>query len=234
MTLSAVGGTLTAAGGTVTVSGDSTPANPVQVQRANSAALSSGTSVTATLPSGATEGNTILLVVKSSASTLADYATPAGYTEITSHIAGTTACSFKLFAKEAAGGEQAIEATFDATVSNARSEAQEWSGLPMASMLDATNSVTGDEAAATSTSWDPASVTVDQDRAVYLCILALSAGSGSVTSAWAGGVTDDFTGTSHMHVGHKIVTDGSALDTAISWTNARAFAGGVLSLRGES
>lgn len=212
MTLSAVGGTLTVSGGSVSVAGEGTPANPAQVQRARVNFSNDGE---ISLSSAPASGNTLLVFAYGASSP------PAGWTT----LANDTSDDWILCAKVSDTTEQTVTVT-----GGTRLEYQEWSGLAsLASIYDSGESI---ETVATASSWDPASVTADQSRAVYLALIGLGNTSGTVTSDWSG--ADSTYNTSFLLGCHKIVTDGSAFDTAVTWTTSRPRRGGLFVLRGES
>lgn len=188
-------------------------ATPAQVQRTRTN-FETSTYETA-LSSAPTAGN--LLVVFGYGSDTA----PSGFTAVAS--AGSPN-QWVLAVKDSDGSEQTVTLT-----GASRREYQEWSGMAAAaSVYDGTNSTT---TVAEASSFDPASTTGDQNRAVYLCLLGMS-NTATVGTDWTG--CDATYNTGLLLGGHKIVTDGAAFDTSVTWSPARFARGGLFVLRGES
>lgn len=235
--MSVIGGTHGVVGGTfgvVGAGGGTPPPDMVQEQQGVSSNGSGTTTTTVTLGSAPTPGNTLLLV-QGARVPLADFNDPSGWTVLTEwDPAGNSLTAWRLYAKISDGTETTSPAiTLDSTSTNLRQHYAEWSGLaPLASIYDDVNSLHEYGASGTFTSWDPAAVTADQDRAVYLPILRLNVGHTGIDSDWAG--VDASQGAANLLVAHKIVTDGSPIDTAVSWFTTRAFDAEVVVLRGAS
>lgn len=201
----------------VLAAGSAVLADPVQVQRAGVNFSSDGI---ISLSGAPTTGSTLVAFAYGPDGLLA---APSGFTMLDEGYTGGS--GWMLAAKVSAGTETTITFT-----EADRIEYQEWTGLAgLGSLYDGTNSL---ENLGTGTSWNPAAVTADQDRAVYLAAIGLGNTSGTVTSDWAD--TDATYNTSLILGGYKIVTDGSAFDTAVTWTTSRPIRGGVFVLRGES
>jgi hypothetical protein len=188
-------------------------ADPVQVQRKRANFTGTGE---ITLDSAPTVGNLLILFG------YGDYVAPAGWTT----LAGTDVdgSEWILCAKESEGDETTVTLT-----GCSRIEYQEWSGMAaLGSVYDSGESIT---LQSSGTGFDPAAVTADQDRAVYLALLGMSSSS-TVDTDWTG--CDATYNTPLLVGGHKIVTDGAAFDTAITFVDSEFYRGGVFVLRGES
>lgn len=185
-----------------------------------------------TLASTPTAGNTLVYVVKGTGA-IADIDTPSGFTQVVSEGTPTSGVGVKVFAKTSAGSETALTPTFANNMTNIRSlymelaRAETPANLVYASGLQTTS-------AATNTTWNPSAATTDRNNTFYLCLLGLTAGVGSITSNWSGGVTDIVAGATGAYLvsAQRIVADGSSLDTSITWANSRPFTGIVIPLRG--
>jgi hypothetical protein len=194
------------------------PADPELVQRERVNFTATGE---ASLTSAPTSGNTLLAFAYGPEASLAE---PAGFTVLVESYDASN--GYMLAAKVSAGTEQNITMT-----GASRMEYQEWSGMAaLGSIYDSGESI--ENMAAAATSWDPASVVADQQKAVYLALLGMGNTTGTVTSDWTG--ADDTYNSTLLLGCHKIVTDGSAFDTTITWTTSRPVRGALFVLRGEA
>lgn len=205
-----------------------------QAQRTRTGMTSSGTaSGTATLGRNPGVGTVLIAIVKATCpGGLSDYTDPGGWTII--HSATGTNTTTKVYGKLSAGsGDVSYTQNFGTTVTNIQVEYQEWAGLrdPAGTLHDSANDVTLNDATGTTT-WDPAASDIDVTHGVYLAIACLNSGSGTVTSDWSGADSTNGTASAYVLCGWKVVTDGSAWDTAVTWTNSRTACRAVLPLRG--
>lgn len=181
-------------------------------------------------------GNTLIAIIRGFGlpNTAALPAAPAGWTQIYAGNQGT-AVVFGVYAKISDGTERLSPVfTFQGTNPGTSDiEYEGWSGLaPIATLLHST--VTASATAGLGP-LDPANIVGDQNSMVYLALFVTHANPGTVTG---GGIQGGVTGTwqttnSRMWGGHKIVTDGSGLDTSFGpWTNSINSKMTVLALRG--
>lgn len=184
----------------------------------------------ATLGAAASPGSLLLSIVKANG-TISDHQMPTGFTDQLHTKNAGTGAGYRVYAKVAAGGETAVTPTFANNMTNIRSCLLEVIRLaPPASVLYSGG--IGTEASATGTAFNPAAATTDTPNTLYLCVLAASAGLGTVGTPWTGGVTDIAASTGDLQVGILSVAAGESLDTNIGWTNSRGWVGDVLPLRG--
>lgn len=204
---------------------------PFQVQRARSGNLSGVSTVTTTLANNPAVGSLMVAFVGSNvAAVLTHFQDPGGWTVVDSDQTSGAGTGWKLYAKTSAGsGDKSFTVTFDTNV-GVQVEYQEWANAaPLASAFG-TRVKTANNGAVTTI--DPASSTPSIARSAFFAGAVFSAGTGTVTTPWVGADANDGTTTAINHSGWKVVQDGSAWDTSMSWTTGRAVASVVVPIVG--
>jgi hypothetical protein len=194
------------------------------------AAVTSGATASVTYSATPVSGNTLLVFVAWQGDLT--FTDPAGWDRLINYYSTLGGAHLCILGKQSAGSEGTVSVTLSGSASNLRMQAQEWAGVPYSTstMIYSAGSQPLNGFFTTAVTWDPAAATTDRARSVYLFALGLSAGFGSVSSDWAN--ADVTYNLGIFLLGHKIVGDGSSVDTAVTWANSRAIAGGVFTLRG--